>query len=64
MPASVSIYVYVLDLEGGAPPVMDGIIPEHGPDIDLCDIGVPRVIRRAWFVCLITEVFLRYWSNW
>jgi len=35
MSALVSIYVYVLDLRGGAPPVMDGIIPEHGPDVDL-----------------------------
>jgi hypothetical protein len=21
---------------GGAPPVMDGIVSEHGPDVDLC----------------------------
>lgn len=35
MSALVSIYVYVLDLRGGAPPVMDGIVPEHGPDADL-----------------------------
>ena len=32
MSASVSIYVYVLDLRGGAPPVMDGITPGIGPD--------------------------------
>jgi len=36
MSASVSIYLYVLDLRGGAPPVMDGIIPGFGPDVDLC----------------------------
>ena len=36
MSASVSIYVYVLDLRGGAPPVMDGITPGIGPDVDLC----------------------------
>jgi hypothetical protein len=36
MPASVSMYVYVLDLRGGAPPVMDGIVPGIGPDVDLC----------------------------
>jgi hypothetical protein len=37
---------------GGAPPVMDGIVPEHGPEVDLT-----TCFRRAWFVCL-TEVFL------
>jgi hypothetical protein len=36
MPASVSMYVYVLALRGGAPPVMDGNVPEHGPGVDLC----------------------------
>jgi hypothetical protein len=48
---------------GGAPPVMDGIIPGIGPDVDLCNIEVPRVIRRAWFVCLLTEVYLHCWSK-
>jgi hypothetical protein len=48
---------------GGAPPVMDGIDPGVGPDVDLCHLP-PRFIRRAWFVCHITEVFMRCSSKW
>jgi hypothetical protein len=42
---------------------MDGIDPGVGPDVDLCHLP-PRFIRRAWFVCHITEVFMRCSSKW
>lgn len=50
MSASVSIYLYVLDLRGGAPPVMDGIIPGFGPDVDLCVINHVAMDAPGLFV--------------
>lgn len=34
----MQLSIYVLDLRGGAPPVIDGIVPEHGPDVDLSQV--------------------------
>jgi hypothetical protein len=61
------MYVYVLDLRGGAPPVMDGIVPEHGPDVETASSAwiVHHVICWTRLVCLSkAEVFQHCWSNW